>query len=457
MALADLVRRGEISRRELTEAAAARAERVRGLNAIAAERFDDARNEPAPSGDGRLHGLPTFVKDNTVVAGLPTDHGSAALRSAPAKAHGAYGKQYASVGMVLLGKSALPEFGLNATTEPAHAEPTRNPWHLDYSTGASSGGSAALVASGVVPIAHANDGGGSIRIPAACCGLVGLKPSRGRHIVPESARSMPIDLISEGVVTRSVRDTATFHTEAERYYRNPKLPPLGWVEGPNARRLRIGLILDSLGNAETDAVTRWAVEDLAAGLDRAGHDVVPLPLPVADTFADDFLLYWAALAFALRVGGRFIVDSSFDASRLDGLTRGLSRHFSRRFHRLPGALRRLGASRAPYEQAFERVDVFLSPVLAHATPKIGHLSPTVDFEELRSRLRRYVGFTPLANVTGAPALSLPVARTPEGLPIAAHLSGRIGDERTLLELAYEIEADRPWPIVPGRAAGERSR
>ncbi len=130
----------------------------------------------------------------------------------------------------LLGKSTLPEFGLNATTEFAHREPTRNPWNPAYSCGASSGGSAALVAAGAVPIAHANDGGGSIRIPAACCGLVGLKASRGRHCEKPAVRHLPVNLINEGVVTRSVRDTAHFFAEAEKYYRNPKLPEIGLVE-----------------------------------------------------------------------------------------------------------------------------------------------------------------------------------------------------------------------------------
>lgn len=448
VALAELLRRGEVSSRELVDAAIDRAHRATALNAIACADFERAQREATVPREGFFAGVPTFVKDNTAVAGLPTNHGSAAVRSRPAEEPSFYGEQYLSLGFVCLGKSAMPEFGLNATTEPAEGTPTRNPWNTDYSTGASSGGSAALVASGVVPIAHANDGGGSIRIPAACCGLVGLKPTRGRHVVPESARSMPIDLISEGVVTRTLRDTATFHAEAESFYRNPKLPPLGRVEGPGPRRLRIGLLIDSIGDVAADRSTREAVERTARTLERLGHRVEPMDLPLDDAFIEDFRLYWASLAFFLRLGGRRIIDPSFDASRLDDLTRGLARHFSRGFYRLPWALRRLGQARANYCRLFDQVDVFLSPVLAHTTPEIGYLSPNVGYDELMERLTRYVAFTPLANVTGAPALALPAGRTEHGLPVSILLSGNLGDEHTLLELGFELEAEQPWPHVP---------
>ncbi len=336
VALARLLERREVKASEIVDAAIARAHDVaERLNAIEAERFEQARLEAEQATGAFFSGVPTFIKDNTPFAGMTTNHGSAAVRSRPAKESGVYAKQYMSHGFVCLGKSSLPEFGLNASTEFADGEPTRNPWHTDYSCGASSGGSAALVAAGVVPIAHANDGGGSIRIPAACCGLVGLKPSRGRHVVPEAAQAMPIDLISEGVVTRSVRDTATFHAEGEKYYRNPKLPRLDLVEGPSAQRLRIGVVIDSVTGSATDAATRAAVEQTAEMLSNLGHHVELVPIPALERFADDFRLYWGMLAFALSAGGKRIIDPSFDASRLDGLTIGLSRHFKRRFYRLP--------------------------------------------------------------------------------------------------------------------------
>ncbi len=445
VALAKLIETRQVAAVEVVDASIARAHEVAPrLNAIEAERFEHALADAEAVTDAFFAGVPTFIKDNTAIAGMTTNHGSAAVRSSPAKESGVYAKQYMSHGFVCLGKSSLPEFGLNATTEYAEGEPTRNPWHIDYSCGASSGGSAALVAAGVVPIAHANDGGGSIRIPAACCGLIGLKPSRGRHVVPEAAQSMPIDLISEGVVTRSVRDTAAFHAESERYYQNPKLPRLNLVEGPGKRRLRIGMVIDSITGSATDAPTRAAVEETGRLLEKLGHRVELTPIPVTPRFLEDFLRYWGALAFALHKGGRHVVDPSFDPTRLDGLTLGLSRHFSRKFYNLPGALYRLAKTRHDSARLFQQYDAMLSPVLAHTTPEIGQLSPTVEYEDLIERLTRYVSFTPLANVTGDPAISLPVSNTDLGLPIAAMISAKHGDERTLLELAYEIEGERPW-------------
>ncbi len=454
LALAELIRRKELSAVEVVDAAIARAERVAGpLNSIAARRFDEARAEAAKGANGRFAGVPTFIKDNTDFAGMPTNHGSAAVRSQPSKKYGVYAKQYMAQGFVCLGKSSMPEFGLNATTEFDYADPTRNPWNTDYSCGASSGGSAAMVAAGVVPIAHANDGGGSIRIPAACCGLVGLKPSRGRHVVPEAAQSMPIDLISEGVVTRSVRDTAAFHAAGEEYYRNPQLPPLGFVEGPAARRMRIGVVIDSITGSATDAPTRAAVEQTAALLERLGHRVEPVPLPALERFASDFLVYWGMLAFALHNAGRRIVDPSFDKTRLDGLTVGLSQHFKRNFYRLPTSLYRLSRhTQRESAKFFADHDALLTPVLAHTTPQLGHLSPKVEYPELIARLTRYASFTPLANITGDPGISLPAAQTADGLPIAVLLSAHRGNERTLLELAYEIEAERPWRRIQDAAA-----
>jgi amidase len=445
VALAELIERKEVSARELVVAAIARAEKVDPvLHAIEAECFEralDAAERPAP---GFFSGIPTFIKDNTDFAGMATNHGSAAVRSQPAREHGVYAKQYLAQGFVCLGKSALPEFGLNATTEPPNKSPTCNPWHIEYSCGASSGGSASLVAAGVVPIAHANDGGGSIRIPAACCGLVGLKPTRGRHVLPEAAKLLPVNIISEGVVTRSVRDTARFHAEAESYHRDTRLPPLGLVEGPGTRRLRIGVLIDSVTGVKTDAATRATVEQAANLLASQGHHVEEVPIPFTSQFRADFLIYWGFLAFSLRWAGKHVVDRSFDRSQLDGLTLGLSRHFQKAFHTLPGALRRLRRSEHQYAAAFDQHDALLTPVVSHTTPRLGHLSPDVAFDQLIERLVRYAAFTPLANTAGAPAISLPFGSSDAGLPIAIQLWAAHGDERTLLELAFEIEQARPW-------------
>src|SRR3954470_2375827 len=218
VALAELVRSGQVSGPELAAAAIERARAVDpALHAVARELLDPPRH--SSDATAGLHGVPTFVKDNTDLQGVPSNHGSEAFRARPARRDGVYTKQFLATGLSVIGKSRLPEFGFSATTEFQTEEPARNPWDTDFSVGASSGGSAALVAAGVVPIAHANDGGGSIRIPAACAGLVGLKPTRHRHIDGEQARHLPINMISEGVFTRSVRDTAAFFAAAEDHWR----------------------------------------------------------------------------------------------------------------------------------------------------------------------------------------------------------------------------------------------
>ncbi|MGQ0840228.1 amidase [Actinokineospora sp.] len=444
VALATMVRDGAVSAQELADAAIARARLVEPqLNAIVCE-SDTPR--VAADATGALYGVPTFVKDNTDVRGLPTNNGSEAFAALPAKRDGAYTTQYLSTGMTVLGKSRMPEFGFNATTEFMTQRPTRNPWHTDHSVGASSGGSAALVAAGVVPIAHANDGGGSIRIPAACAGLVGLKPTRHRHIDGDQARRLPINMISEGVLTRSVRDTAAFLAAAEDHQRNPGLPPIGLVHGPAQRRLRIGLALDPL-NGALDDQTRATVEHAARLLEEAGHHVEPISLPITEQFAVDFLQYWALLAELAVDTGKLTFSRSFDRKRVDGLTRGLHRHHRANLHRTPGALRRLRRVPSTYANLFTRHELVLSPVLAHTTPPIGHISPTVDFADLIDRLTRYVAYTPLNNIAGTPAISLPLGTTPEGLPIGVHLSAAHGDERTLLEVAYTLEAAHPFAKI----------
>jgi amidase len=384
---------------------------------------------------------------------MPSNHGSEAFVAGPAKRDDPYTRQYLSTGMTVLGKSRLPEFGFSASTEFMTQPPTANPWQTDYSSGASSGGAAALVASGVVPIAHANDGGGSIRIPAACTGLVGLKATRHRLIDGEQTKHLPINMAVEGVLTRTVRDTSAFFAAQETYYRNPALPPIGLVEGPANRRLRIGLILETVNGAPIDAQTVAAVEKTAALLEKAGHVVEPIPIPVGQQFADDFLQYWGLLAFLASATGKLTFDRSFQARRCDGLTRGLRAFHTRNAWRTPLALRRLrhGVSEA-YAQMFSTHELVLSPTLAHVTPKLGHLSPTLPFDVLIERLKRYVAFPPLNNIAGTPAISLPMAMASEGVPIGVQLHAAHGDERTLIETAFLLEDEQGFPRIQDSAS-----
>ncbi|HCT40982.1 MAG TPA: amidase [Moraxellaceae bacterium] len=443
--IAELLRSGAVSAREVAEAAIARAHQVEShINAIELAAFEQALATADTRTRGIFAGVPTFVKDNTDIRGLPTNHGSQAVNGRPARADGAFAQQYMDQGFVCLGKSTLPEFGFNASTEYMGSAPTRNPWHTDYSSGASSGGSAALVAAGVVAIAHANDGGGSIRIPAAACGLIGLKPTRGRLVDSEATRSLPVNIVSEGVVTRSVRDTAHFYAGAEQSYRNRKLAPVGLVKGPGTRRLRIGLVHDSITGNATDAETRATVNATAALLESMGHDVTEMPLPITKTFASDFSIYWGMLSFLVSTFGKKIMSPDFDASKLDNLSRGLASHYKKNFLKTPMVLYRLRKSQDDYARIFDDYDLILSPVLAHTTPKIGHLSPEQDFDSLFERLLNYVSFTPLNNASGGPAISLPMGATSLGLPIAVQFSANHGDERTLLEIAYALEEAKPW-------------
>lgn len=449
-ALAGLIRKGKLSSREAVAAAIERARKVEPLlHGLAHTDFEGALRASSRPVQGRFAGVPTVIKDNTNIAGQPTLHGSLATAGEPEKSTSPFARQLLAQGLVSLGKSALPEFGFNASTEPAHGAPTRNPWNPAFSCGASSGGSAALVAAGVVPIAHANDGGGSIRIPAACCGLVGLKPSRGRLVENEAGRVLPVNILSEGVVTRSVRDTAVFFSEAERDFHNAKLPAIGEVLGPGKRRLRIGLVVDSITGKGTDTITRETVASTARLLEDLGHAIIPMDVPVPPQFAEDFALYWAFLAFMMRKGGRSLLGRGFDPGRVDSLTRGLSDRFAARFHHLPATLWRLRQTQALYARELERlgVDTVLSPVLAHTTPPLGHLDPEQPFDMLFQRLIDYVSFTPLANAAGAPAIALPMGRTPDNLPVGIHLSARHGRERHLLELAFELEQAAPWRTI----------
>jgi len=447
--IADLIRRGDLSTAEVEAAAIERIQKVAPtLRAVVHEAYDRPRRSSDTSAP--LFGVPTLIKDNTDVAAWPTNNGSEAYTAGPAKRDGRYTRQFVGTGVSVLGKTRMPEFGLNATTEFRTQEPTVNPWNTDYSVGAYSGGAAALVAAGAVPIAHANDGGGSIRIPAAAAGLIGLKPSRGRHIDGEEARIMPINMISEGIVSRSVRDTAAFVDAMERRWRNPSLAPIGLVEGPARRRLRIGLLLESVTDAVVDDQTRAAVEHTAQLLEKQGHTVEVVPVPADPSFADDFVNYWGLLAQMAGGLGKFAFDKSFDASKLDGLTEGLRTHFKRGgWKQMPGALRRLKKSAVTYGAAFDQVEVVVSPVVANTTPRLGQLSPNVPFDQLITRLRNHVAFTPLQNITGTPAISLPVGLSDEGLPIGVQLSAAYGDDRTLLELAFALEDEIGWPRIQG--------
>jgi amidase len=441
------IRGREVTAAEVVDAAISRAEGAAHLGGLVAPTFETARRAATTDPTGPLAGVPTAVKDLTDVRGQPTRFGSRAVRDYVARRTSPDAAQLLATGVVSLGKSATPELGMTATTEPLFGPPTRNPWNPEYSTGGSSGGAAALVAAGVVPMAHASDGGGSIRIPAAMCGLVGLKPSDDRLVRLEEMRGLPVRIAVHGVLTRTVRDTAAYLHHAEGLHRNRDLPPVGDVRGPSRRRLRVGVILTG-PEAPVAPAVEAATRSTADRLADAGHHVVELPEPfgdgLAEQFAEDFLRYWALLALGGTQLLRRKVGRSFDAASVDPLTAGLARHARANLVRLPGSIARLRRFRHHYRERFTDLDVLVSPTVARTTPRLGHLRPDRPFEELEQDLRELVQFTPVHNVAGAPAVSLPAA-THDGLPVGVMLSADVGDERTLLELAYELEQLAPWP------------
>ncbi|QXC60680.1 amidase [Aquihabitans sp. G128] len=442
----------DVSPSELTAASIARARRAdEHLGAIVAERFDAAQREADVHPGGAFGGIPTLIKDMIDVAGLPTRFGSDAFpKAAPAAENDPFAQQLVDLGLTVIAKTTMPEFGFTPSTEFPDDPPTRNPWNLDRSAGGSSGGSAAMVAAGVVPIAHAADGGGSIRIPAACCGLVGLKPSAGRLLASKNTAHQLVPIVVDGVVTRSVRDTAHHLAHAEHLYLNPKLPPIGLVDRALERPLRIGAIDRSPSPGELDGPVRAAFDDTVALLEGLGHRVTLIDPPVADTFVDDFVSLYQLFGAASARAGSKVWGPAFERRLLSEFTEGLGAAFGRRWHRVPGIVRRLRGTRKDLAARTAGYDVLLAPTVAQVPPLLGHLGMDLTYDVLFPRVMEWAQFTPLDNAAGTPSISLPLAHdAATNTPVGIMFSGSYGQERTLLELALQLEAARPWASLAG--------
>ena len=441
VALARQIASGETTAEAAVEAAIARFEAVNPkINAAATLDFEGARETAGAGTSGPFAGVPTFIKDLENTKGMQTLYGSQAFRGYVPDADGPMAAKWRAAGMVFLGKSTSPEIGLSASTEPVVTGATRNPWNLDHIPGGSSGGAAALTAARVVPFAHATDGGGSIRIPAACCGLFGLKPSRGR-LGRKARDQMPVDISVGHAVTWTVRDSAALFAVAE----TGEYETLGIVSEPLSRRLRIGFAPEPLSGQGLDPDVRAKTEAAAALCEELGHEVVEFTQPYdGQAFTDAFTLYWAAGAAEFAQSAMQFTGKPLGSDIVEPLTIGLVQMYQQRQAEMPDAVAYLKGFEAVYHAMFEEMDVLLTPTVCTPPPRIGEFDPTQDAETTFAAVADFVGFTPPMNVAGAASMSVPLYQGESGLPIGTMFSARRGDDGLLLQLAYELEAARPW-------------
>ncbi|MEI6485616.1 MAG: amidase family protein [Sphingomonadales bacterium] len=442
--LAARIRSGDTGSREAVMTALERAEAAQERLNFAIL-IDRARAMAALPADDRKPVIPTFIKDLNDVKGWPTRNGSRAFANVPAAtANERFVDALLQMNTLPIGKSATPEFGLTCVTEPLSHGPTRNPWNPDFSTGGSSGGSAAAVAAGVVPIAHANDGGGSIRIPAALCGLFGFKPSRGR-LAGQRKGDDPTELAVDHVLTRSVRDAALTMAALQGQGPDALTPPVPRLAGPVGERFRIGVLTATADGTRPDEEVMGGIARTRALLKAMGHSVIDVewPFKPAD-FGRDFTALWAlgATGSAAAVGKAFGADG---VAALEPLTRYLAAQGAAMSQADVGALfGRLAGYRDAYNGSFGDHDLLLTPVLTrHAVP-VGTLAPTRPPAELMADMMRLVAYTPVQNMAGAAAMSVPIMQTTSGLPLGMHFAGRRGDDARLLDLAFQLEAAAPW-------------
>lgn len=458
--LAILLRKKEISPLELVEDTLKRIERINPkLNLVLTKNFDVEKaraKAKQPLDGGTFAGVPVLLKNLAEYKDADIDFGSRLYARAIAKhgrlhkANSPFTAKMEQAGFIFVGITNAPEFGLIETTEPVLHGASRNPWNPDYTTGGSSGGSAAAVAAGIVPLAHANDGGGSIRIPACQNGLVGLKPTRRREITMFTSGGMANDVVgiaNDLCVSRTVRDTAAFLDLVENKT-NDKLPPVGLITAPSSKRLKIALVLEGVNGKKADPEVEKAIRATAKLCESLKHNVEEIKLPInGQEVTDAFLGYWAA--------GTVGLDAEIEAMLGKGVKRedvlepwtiGMMELGRKRglFQAVGRATKAFNEAATALESLFKKFDVILSPVLRIPPYKLGYHAPTLDFETLLARVIDEVAYTPLHNACGTPAISLPLYWTKNNLPIGSQFAAWRGGEATLLHLAYELEAAKSW-------------
>jgi amidase len=451
--LAALVRSGELTARELVEASLARIEALNDrLNAfilVDPEGALAAADAVGPGDERPFAGVPIAIKDiGPAWAGKPLTYGSHLFGDFTPPVSGSVVQRLLDAGFIPVGKTNAPEFGILNVTEPRRYGPTRNPWDLDRTPGGSSGGSAAATAAGLVPIAHANDGGGSIRIPAACCGLVGLKPARGRvSMAPVLGESF---LAIDGVVSHTVEDTA----RSLDVLAGPELGDASWAPPPaqpfatalerEPSGLRIALSVNPPIEAPLDPVLERAVKDAGELLASLGHEVEEFELPWADpSVFGEFTKIWAAgigatVDFAARTSGQEPSPENAEALSLELYRGGLNLN-ALEYMRAMVTMQAIGRL---VVTAMDPYDVVVTPVMAKRQVRIGEIDSETGMDSFR-KAGEFTPYTAVINVSGQPAISLPLFED-EGLPVPVQLIGRPAGEAELLALSAQIERARPW-------------
>ncbi len=446
-AMASMIRAGDMTASEAVEAAIKRCETANAqLSFVVNDTYELARARAKTKLSGPFAGVPWLVKDLNDVTGAKTRHGSRATASAPAATEQeAFVNATFAAGLVCIAKSAAPEGGYLPTTEPLAFGPTRNPWNTGYSTAGSSGGAAAAVASGVAPMAHANDGGGSIRFPAANCGLVGLKPSRGR-LIDDQPGARPLDLAVQGVVSHTVRDTAGMLAATEATGSAAVYPPVGLITGKGAKRLKVGVLTKTFTGVEAHPEVAAAVNNTAKLLEGLGHNIVGTTTwPTAPGFIDDFLSFWSLGAMQDLAAMSKAIGKTPDETLFEPFSLQMAENGKKLTPAEIGAIQqRLLAAATAYDTWIKGFDVVISPLFRSPPSPLGFLRGDVPFATLRERLTDQVGYTLIHNISGAPGISLPLGWSSNGLPIGVQVSGANGDDGLLVQLAYEIEAAAPW-------------
>lgn len=461
VAVAQAVRSGEVSAREVVEDAIARIEKHDpDLNTLVAERFEAALADvDAGLPDGPLRGVPVLVKDlGMQVAGLPATRGSRLWQDVVAPADGELVRRYKQAGMVVLGTTSTPELGKNASTEPLLHGPTRNPWRRSRSTGGSSGGSAAAVAAGMVPVAHGSDGGGSLRIPASMCGLVGLKPSRGRVTAWPDPSALAAPLSVHHALTRTVRDSAALLDVASAPLPGAAIAaPAGessFAEQASARPgpLRVGLVVRRPDAGVVDPQPLQAARDAARLCEQLGHRVEEVVLDHDGERATSAFATLMGISLVAQVEQRLgELGRARRDDDLEPFTSALYEHYRTSLSAVAvhDALCDVQSTAWEVGRLFRGHDVLLTPTVAVPVPELGVLDTTRP-EVMWQLGSDYSAFTSLFNVTGMPAVSLPFGLDRSGLPLGVQLVADLGGEGLLLALAAGIEEAAPWPAVaPG--------